>query len=121
MSPHTLTDEPPAADAPPATTWPGPTSPPRTRLTVREMQIALDAARGLTGAAPTRTLTYTSEKLGEDRSPTAPGHDAVEGRSSVTAPMVAPRQPAAPALDAPAAAPPTNPSRGCPSTTARSP
>jgi hypothetical protein len=109
MSPHALTDGPAAADELPAATWPGRTCPPRPRLTVREMQIALDAARGLAGAAPTRTVTDRSEKVGADRSHAAPGHDAVEGRSSVTAPNVTATRPAAPPTQAPSAAPPRNP------------
>jgi hypothetical protein len=108
MSPHTLSNEPPAADEPPTATGPGPTATPRSRLTVREMQIALAAARGLAGAALTRTVTDRGEKVGAARTHTAPDHGAVEEHSSVTAPMVAPTRPATPPADAPAANP-TNP------------
>jgi hypothetical protein len=57
------------------------------------MQIALDAARGLAGAALTRTVTDRGEKVGPARSRTAPSHDAVEAR------------PATPPADAPTANP----------------
>jgi hypothetical protein len=99
MSAHTVTDEPPPADEPPAPTWSGPTSPPRPRLTVREMQIALDAARA---AAPTRTVTDRRENGGTDRSHAAPGHNAAEGRSSVTTHTVSPTPAVTAATDTPA-------------------
>jgi hypothetical protein len=102
VSPHTLTDEPGTADGqPPA--GDGSLSTTRPRLTVREMQVALDAARsGL--ARPSTARSAEHEGGGADRSHAAPCHDALEGSSSVTAPILAPQPPSAP--------PPADPDAG---------
>jgi hypothetical protein len=97
VSPHTLTDEPNAVDGQP-TMAPAPGSTPRPRLTVREMQIALDAARSrLTQPDAARGVTDKDERGGADRSHAAPCHDALEGSSSATVPIVAPPHPTEPA------------------------
>ena len=97
MSPHTLADEPNAVDGQP-TTAPAPGSTPQPRLTVREMQIALDAARSrLTQPDADRAITEEAEGGGADRSHAAPCHDALEGSSSMTVPIVALPYPTEPA------------------------
>jgi len=98
VSPHTLTDEPGTADGqPPA--GDGSLSTARPRLTVREMQVALDAARSRLAPPPATGGNTEHERGGADRSHAAPCHDALEGSSSVTAPILAPPQPSAPPDD----------------------
>ena len=116
MSPQTLTDDspPPAEPAPPT---PAETAPEasRPRRTVREMQIALEAARSLAAASPQTSTTAeqgragleSEERGGADRSHAAPGHDALEGNSPVTPPIVAPAP--APTPDATTASSPPEP------------
>jgi hypothetical protein len=88
VSPHTLTHQ-PSASSDQASVGAAAVSAPQPRLTVREMQIALDAARSQLGQ-PQRVSAPETERGGGDRSPAAPCHDALEGSSSVTPPILAP-------------------------------
>lgn len=86
MSPRTLTEQSVAGEqqhlapgAPPST--------PRPRLTVREMQVALDAARNqLSQTAPAATTTGKGDAV---RNHPAPSHDASPANSTATAPTAA--------------------------------
>jgi hypothetical protein len=91
MSPYVLADEPVTAVEQDPGTEPDLAPPARPRLTVREMQIALDAARSLAHSGHTGTQVPSrecppregTERGGADRSHAAPCHDALEGSSSV--------------------------------------
>ncbi len=107
MSPQTLADETVELAA---VVEPERSSRPRPRLTVREMQIALDAARSVASPGPARPQVPSggvppgerTERGGMDRSHAAPCHDALEGNSAVTAAIAAPPLAVTAAPDTPA-------------------
>lgn len=66
------------------------------RLTVRELQLAIEAARTLAGRGSRPSAPTSSPVVGEggaDRSRPAPCHDALEGKPPVTPPIMAPASP----------------------------
>ena len=113
MSPHTLADETVKTVERQAAIEPDRSPRPRPRLTVREMQIALDAARSLASPVqraprfPAGVCRLTSAPRGAAwiAATPPPVHDALEGNSPVTAPIVAPPLALAAAPDTPAVDP----------------
>jgi len=105
MSPHSLTDaelvDQHEATAPAAPGVPEPVKDPR--LTVRELQLAIEAARGLAGRGSRPVTAAPAPAAGEggaDRSRAALCPDALEGNPPETPPIVAPPAAASIALTA---------------------